>query len=191
MSAAEEKKINIEDYDEEDRKLLVTLLNEYSEKLSVLCLTIDTHSYKEDLLIASVFAPIGILLFIIAPLFYSMFYYMGISFYVNNIYFILVLTILISSILATYFLKSLEKLRRHQRQEKSIIWDAKVLAKKLEKIIIVVSQMQEHSSARLSRRIEMDLRLADAELVLGHYESTIQKTSFMGDLTNFLRTRYL
>jgi hypothetical protein len=74
------------------------------------------------------------------------------------------------------------------REKESSVRDARVIAKRLKKIVQFVSQMQEHSVNRISIRIEMDLRLADAEIALEHYEALTQKDQRLGTLARS-RTR--
>jgi hypothetical protein len=66
------------------------------------------------------------------------------------------------------------------REKESSVRDARVIAKRLKKVVQFVSQMQEHSVNRISIRIEMDLRLADAEIALEHYEALTQKDQQLG-----------
>jgi hypothetical protein len=52
------------------------------------------------------------------------------------------------------------------REDARFVRDIKLLSKKLEKVVRIVSQIQDHLPKNISSRIEMDFRLADAELVL-------------------------
>lgn len=56
--------------------------------------------------------------------------------------------------------------------------DANILSIKLEKVIHVVSQFQEHNSIRsLAVSLELDFRLADAESALQYYNVMEKKKS--------------
>ena len=49
--------------------------------------------------------------------------------------------------------------------------DAKTFSIRLEKVVRLASQIEEHNVTNLVSRIELDLRIADAESALQHYES--------------------
>ena len=56
-----------------------------------------------------------------------------------------------------------------------LVQDGKILSAKLEKVIRAASQAQEHVLSNFLSRIELDLRLADAESAIQHY-TVLMKT---------------
>jgi hypothetical protein len=152
-------------YNYEDRKLLISLLNEYSEKLSFTCSKID--KYKENsrtlmLLQLGWMFSIVILTLIVALNGMSNLYRYILEGAVNTILVFSAL-ILISVFLNNQILQNKRKLRFLER-------DASTIAIKLEKVIRLASQIQEHALNNVVSRIELDLRLADAESALEHYK---------------------
>jgi hypothetical protein len=163
-------------HEEEDRKLLISLLNEYSEKLSLVCHKIEDSRSGEypaifNFLVSITLGSLGTSILWVLVINYSG----GIIFnpMINLVNLIIGGGGLILFIL--WLASSFARLRRHQNQQKSLMWEATVFSKRLEKVVQIVSQMQEHSTARLPDRIEMDLRLADTELVLLRYENLSKK----------------
>jgi hypothetical protein len=163
MSVSEEKMNEISS--EEDRKLLVSLLNEYSGKLALICDKIELKN-RRNLRIFSLFG-FGLLFFGAISLWL---YQQGYP--VFNLLFGVVFGLFGGSL-------SLENLRSNHKQKESSVRDARVIAKRLEKVVRLVSQMHEQSASSVSIRLEMDLRLADAEIVLEHYEALTQKSRYL------------
>jgi phosphate starvation-inducible protein PhoH len=161
----EEKKVEV--YDDEDRKLLVSLLNEYSEKLALICKKIDIQSRKNSLHLTVLTA--GILFTVAGG---------AIGFVYRETLFLTAL--LVSTFVFTGGVRVISVVSENLREKESSVRDARVIAKRLEKVVQLVSQMQEHSVNRISIRIEMDLRLADAEIALEHYEALTQKDQQLG-----------
>jgi hypothetical protein len=151
-------------YNYEDRKLLISLLNEYSEKLSLVCDRID--KYKENsrtltLLQIGLMFPIVALLLIVT-----------LSGMLNLQRYIMegaVNTILSFSVLILSTLFLINEIFHNKRKLRLLERDASTIAIKLEKVIRLASQIQEHALNNVVNRIELDLRLADAESALDHY----------------------
>lgn len=152
-------------YSNEDRKLIISLLNEYSEKLLRVCEQID--KYQKRLLpfamLLSVFIISGILLANTSTQTHNSIF--GYAFDMKLIFSSLVLASAFTLNIMFNIMNRVALLRR----------DANVLSVKLEKIIRAASQAQEHVLSNFVSRIELDLRLSDAELALEHY-SVIMKT---------------
>jgi hypothetical protein len=160
MSVSEEQMNEISS--EEDRKLLVSLLNEYSGKLELICDRIELKN-RRNLRIFGFFI-FGSLLIGIA----SVWLYQR-----GNLTSLDFLVVLPMGVLGGFGLKNLNT---NHRQKTSSVRDARAIAKRLEKVVRLVSQMHEHSVNSVSVKLEMDLRLADAEIVLEHYEALTQKS---------------
>ncbi len=160
MSVSEERMNEISS--EEDRKLLVSLLNEYSGKLSIICDRIEVRN-RRSLRIFSLFG-FGFLLFVTICLWLYQQDYP-------------ILNLLLGTVFGLFGgLLNIENLKSNHKQKESSVRDARVIAKRLEKVVRLVSQMHEQSASSVSIRLEMDLRLADAEIVLEHYEALTQRS---------------
>jgi hypothetical protein len=153
---------------EEDRKLLVSLLEEYSEKLSILCDKLETHrARKKNYLLLMV----GTILIVAAVSFVR---FNGSAEDLPRM--IIFIAALIAAPSYGVLLISTQNLERRfskirfllpiDRKDERFVRDIKRLSKKLEKVVQIVSQIQEHLPRHISIRIEMDFRLTDAELVL-------------------------
>jgi hypothetical protein len=170
----EEEKINA--YNEEDSQLLVSLLNEYAEKLEVSCGRIENLITSKDRRYAYVFTLVCLIIVaggLIGILETN--YHLNIFLVINapafsNAVLTPILTVTFIAMLALIVAYGIEIVNISLKID-VLIRDAKILAKRLEKVVQIVSQIQEHAVERVSRRVEMDLRLADAEITLGHYES--------------------
>jgi hypothetical protein len=151
-------------YSYEDRKLLISLLNEYSQKLSNICVQIE--KYKGNSRTISL-VQIAIMIAIVAVwIIVTINGIIGREKYVldelaNRILFSL------GMLLAILFLvnESLHNKKKLRSLERNGI----MIAVKLEKVIKIASQIQEHVLKNLISRIELDLRLADAESALENY----------------------
>jgi hypothetical protein len=150
----------VQEFDsEEDRKLLVSLLSEYAEKISSLCDKLESHRAMK-----TQHGLLFIIIFNLGVLF---------SFYLYSSYaavmimlFSLALAVVFSDILSTRRWFAFLPFISIDREDARFVRDIKLLSKKLEKVVRIVSQIQEHLPKHISSRIEMDLRLTDAELVL-------------------------
>jgi hypothetical protein len=167
MTTIKPNKENVYNY--EDRKLLVSLLNEYSEKLLLTCGKID--KYKENnrilmLLQLGLMFPIVNLSLIVT-----------LSGMLNLYRYILegaVNTILAFSVLILITLFVINEIFHNKRKLRLLERGASTIAIKLEKVIRLASQIQEHALINVVSRIELDLRLADAESALKYYYETKQ-----------------
>jgi hypothetical protein len=157
----------------EEGEQLTLLLIEYSGKLSSLCDEIESYRArkKSRFLFVSIFFSLVILVCICA-----------VTFLLGNIseirlshqpFLVLLMSaimvyliIYVSLLLCASVLRFLYLLFPTDLKEKRLVREAKILSKKLEKVIRVISQIQDHSPKDISSRIEMDFRLTDAELVL-------------------------
>jgi uncharacterized membrane protein (DUF485 family) len=156
-------------YFDEDRKLMVSLLKEYSRKLIVTCQQIE----NDEKILESI------------QLWVLFIYLAGLLSFIS-IYFpheIIIATMKISNPLAflvclilfvILLLFSREYLYNHykyyQQKQELLIDRSRAIVVKLERIIRAASQIDEHIETSLVKRIEWDLRIAEAESALEYYE---------------------
>jgi hypothetical protein len=104
---------------------------------------------------------------------------------------ITVIRLVTFSMLLLYFYLELKRRYRHQRiykhlsfnekhrrkikksEESLLTHDAKFLASRLENLVELASQFHEHIEKRRIDKIEMDLKLAEAESALEYYRMTV------------------
>ena len=145
-------------------KLLISLLNEYGDKLVKLCDKIQDNKKKFSLI--QLFFPGlgGGIALITCTIFY----------FQQNIYsaiigiFIFILFTFYTAILTTNIKR---KIKTSEREAKKILL-------RLEKVIHIASQTQDYLSPEIPTmmtRVELDLRLADAESALEYYQEIIGK----------------
>jgi hypothetical protein len=153
-----------ETYNSEDRKLLISLLNEYAEKLSILCVRIDIHNDNSRILLLAqiwLMFPIFIALFVVTI--HGIF---GLRGYISDE---AANSILTSSVVVLITLFLINEVFYNKKKLRLLERDGNTIAIKLEKVIRLASQIQEHALNNVVSRIELDLRLADAESALEHY----------------------
>lgn len=153
-----------ETYNSEDRKLLISLLNEYAEKLSIICVRVDNHNDNSRILVLSQIGlafPIIIASFIITIR--GIFSLRG---YTSDESANLILT---SSVVMLIILFLINEVFYNKKKLRLIERGGNTIAIKLEKVIRLASQIQEHALNNVVSRIELDLRLADAESALERY----------------------
>ena len=152
-------------YDDEDKKIIISLLNEYSQKLLDICERIEINRRRMRLLIVW-----------FAILCYSMMLILRISvlntvlpFSIVNLTIVYVFSIGCLLIITTFF---------DEKQKRRLLErDARSISVKLEKVIRIASQAEDHILTNFVNRIELDLRLADSESALQHYTATIRTKS--------------
>lgn len=148
-------------FDEEDRKLIISLLNEYSEKLLKICEQIDRQQRNFDFL------------WLLLAFAWTMGVYWLFSTKIITIITILIITIVSQSfIIYIYF--------GIQQQKRELLQKASIISAKLEKVIRAASQAQEHTTMAVGffSDLEVDLRLSDAEYALQHYNNLVKKRKF-------------
>ncbi|GCA76826.1 hypothetical protein MiTe_03677 [Microcystis aeruginosa NIES-2520] len=152
--------------DEEDRKLIISLLNEYSEKLLNICEQIDRQQRNLDFLWLLLLLSLLSLLLAFAGTMVG--FYWLLSTKITTFIRILTITSAVSQpfIIHIYFRK-LELLQK-----------ASIISAKLEKVIRAASQAQEHTTMTFFGNLEVDLRLSDAEYALQHYKNLVKKRKF-------------
>jgi hypothetical protein len=151
----------------EDGEVLASLLVEYSDKLSNLCDGIEVHRAKKRMRLFLSWS-IALCATIVAFVYIAVFVPQFLSLYVS----VIVASLIALPSLYLIFLplgggrSTLYFLWPVDLKEERFIREAKLLSNKLEKVIRIISQIQDHSPRNISSRIEMDFRLTEAELVL-------------------------
>ena len=155
-----------------DRDGFVALLEEYSEKLSTICQKIEVSGDQYVSKIA--FKVISILITYAS---YSYIYYYGMPKGINYDFShgTLIVTILMTLFMTIVIFGIVRDIQSYVRHRKSLVRDAASIHKKLEVIIQIVSQMQEHSEENRFSRMKMDLRLADAESIIENYWGLVRR----------------
>jgi hypothetical protein len=177
MTINNEEKTNIEKpiqlLNSEDRVLLVSLLNEYQEKLVNLCGKIEKNIIYSSFSIFFDVTPFRNARFLIINILFStfiiIFSYSAFSFPQNTIFAIILLISI--SYIAIYF-------KNEEKKLKILTREAKTISLRLEKIVRIASQIEDHLSRAIPTvitKIELDLRLADAESALEYYQEIVNK----------------
>jgi UDP-N-acetylmuramyl pentapeptide phosphotransferase/UDP-N-acetylglucosamine-1-phosphate transferase len=154
-------------YTNEDRKIIISLLNEYAEKLLNVCERIDKHQKR----LRRFFLCLGGLICSVALLLVTTWvetFLFSDSVNASR-------SVLIFSLLFTLFLFIIDTIYDTKQKMRLLVQDGKILSAKLEKVIRAASQAQEHVLSNFLSRIELDLRLADAESAIQHY-TVLMKT---------------
>jgi hypothetical protein len=151
---------------EEDRKLLISLLSEYSEKLSILCDKLEASRARKS----QIRLVLAILVSFAATIGFVAMSSTGIGKQQKEVVLSFVIAlmniIIVLMVMSNRWPSSFKFFIPINRGDERLARDIRLLSKKLGKVVQIVSQMQEHSPENVSTRIEMDFRLADAELVL-------------------------
>lgn len=153
-------------------KTLVSLLSEYSGLLMDICHKIDeNHNYKQRLIF---FSLILFCIFLFARTLFAELIDKS-SFSKTTLFYLLLKPsplflgfLIILSSLASILFKQNHKLSLCRQ-------DADILAVKIERLISVASQIEEHILTNIVYRIELDLKLASAESALRHYHDTYRR----------------
>jgi low affinity Fe/Cu permease len=140
------------------------LLNEYGEKLIKLCEKIEDYRVKYYLT-SSLFFVFGGCIALIT---------WATSFFKENIYFA-ILSVLVFTLFIIYTAIFVQNIKR---KLKSLERSSKKISLRLEKVIRIASQTQDNLSKSPPNwiiRVELDLRLADAESALEYYQEIVGK----------------
>ena len=159
--------------EKDDINLLISLLGEYSEKLIRLCAKIEENKQKKSLLYFVLGIIVITLLTISIIISFRIYTYFSILGTLIFSIFMLYLTI------PAYYIR--KKIKISERE-------AKKMSSRLEKVIRIASQIQDHFSSNRRRSVglkssiplvisgvELDLRLADAESALEYYQEIVGK----------------
>lgn len=144
-----------------DRKIIVSLLHEYSAKLMDLSVEIEGCKYikrRLELLISTLIAS-----------FISLFTWSVLNHHSQNTW-ILGLSTICGSYILTFVIANIND---NTRKIRFLERNGKILFIKLEKLVRMVSQMEDHTYNNPVKRIEFDLRLTDAESVLERYKYAV------------------
>lgn len=155
----------------EDTKLLISLLDEYSVKLLDTCSRIDRQN-KRNTLTVFCFIIVSYAAITITVIFKS--YGIELIYYLNFLS-IIGAVILISFVLIVIINNWLETIQKRNL----LVQDANTISVKLEKVVRLASQTQEHILNNIMSRIELDLRLADAECAIQYYQAKKKRSKSM------------
>ncbi len=186
-------------YDSEDRQLLVNLLHEYSEKLMqisqelelkkqqrgkqaqiyrLIGKILDLSLYASGVLLGLIFF---ILLFSWLTFRYNMFVSNQFKGFESTDLFVIVLLLVLMIFSLTMFQSSKIEANKNSRMptEKIVRMinlleeDTRTIADKLEKVMRVTIEVQDQIEINLARKLELDLRIGDAQSALEYYYSVI------------------
>jgi hypothetical protein len=154
-------------YNSKDRKILISLLTEYSDKVLKICDRIEQGKHNISIIILTLMwlTVVGISSVIFSHL----------NAINPNIKLLIFVLLLATFHVIHYPINQRLKLLRR---------DAKTFSIRLEKIVRLASQIEEHNVTNLVSRIELDLRIADAESALAHYES-VENKGILSKFFNF------
>jgi hypothetical protein len=153
-------------YSNEDQKLIVSLLDEYSKKLLNVCHQINKFGLRS---VIGLSLSLFMYLFLFTGEIFSLFLARSSRSSEDEFPLRLIIFLLLPGLLTAFF-------KIIKRDMKLLVRDASVLSLKLEKVIRVASQVQEHSLSNFVSQLELDLRLTDAELALQHYTDLLKTT---------------
>jgi hypothetical protein len=143
----------IEQLNNEDRQILLSLLQEYSAKLNSLNSQIEERIvfYNNFFLITS-----------LMPVLFLIIIFSTYQFFPYNLYLVIISLFIVGVLFFRLIVRKKTKRRILEKQ-------AEILAIKLERLVRTTSQYQENVEKNYIRKIELDLRLADAESSLSYY----------------------
>jgi hypothetical protein len=147
-------------YSDEDRKLIISLLNEYAEKLLNICEEIDKQQR---------FLTVSLLIYSLVIFIYFHLFYHFIDNTTATRSLIIIPIVFCTFMIYMYF--GIQKLGLLKR-------NARIISTRLEKVIRVASQLQEHILIDFAARLELALRLSDAEWALQNYTNLINRKLF-------------
>jgi hypothetical protein len=168
---------------QEDVKLIVSLLNEYSEKLFKLCVQIETTGNRGKFSVGKFLYTIWVPIFRIGITF-LLFFVIGILFrvfdfskeeaqYTTSLIPFVLSFLIIGTGLLDFPKVFFNEVGSSQLSSKDIA--TKDLAIRLERLVQVAGQIEEQVSVSFASRIEFDLRLGDAEAALALYKELSKK----------------
>jgi hypothetical protein len=182
-------------YESEDRQLLVDLLHEYSEKLMSVASKLEIKNQQSSNrskfaifsieILFGVFSAIGFFSVTFGFIFFGVFVYSRAqSLFSGNLDstdLLISLPLLLVSL--GIFLVSgkaaaadIENIPgRIDRNIYLLSRDARLIADKLEKVMRVTIEIQDKIEVNLARKLELDLRIVDAQSALEYYYSIVEK----------------
>jgi hypothetical protein len=165
----------------EDRDKLISLLEEYSAKLRKKCDYIDKNFRIFKAFLFSVTSSIAIISAVTCISLFAYYSYKEIdSPTYAFIYVVSCLSFLFSSIALAYLWIYDNKLRR-----KNTItprnYETHALAHRLNKLVGIASEFYEHVEKKAISKIELDLKISEAESVLNYYDSIVGKPKKYSD----------
>lgn len=157
---------------EEDRQILLSLLQEYTEKLTDICSKIeDQIKFCRDFMMLCYFIGIVGILAIVATNFHPLILFFVIAF---------------SFVILGIFVFILVFINAPQTKIKILKNNGINLAIKLKRLVRTTSQFQENIEKTYVRKIQLDLRLADAESALLYHQTVEDKLRKLSPLLRIL-----
>jgi cytochrome c-type biogenesis protein CcmE len=174
-SKEQQPAISKESYSKEDEKLIISLLNEYSNKLMLVFYKIDKQKKRLTLFFLYFGGLITSVILLLYTVWLEIFTFNSVfaSAGLAKTIFRLVLILSILMPVSVFIIFTFYQIKQNIKQ---LMIDANILALRLEKIIRVASQVHEHVLSNVVSRLELDLRLADAEIALQHCTDLFKKT---------------
>lgn len=160
-------------YNAEDKKILISLLGEYSSKLLNVCEKVDIHQRREIIYVTIMMGTLFPLAFLLI-----IFITNRLEDILKNIWFGAGIAIIIVLFLFAVMFFSRSQFFHNKERLKLLKQDARATAGKLEKVIRLASQIQENVLNNIISELELDLRLTDAELALQYYHEIKNKKMF-------------
>jgi hypothetical protein len=146
-----------------DHQLILSLLNEYTEKLTAINRRVETLS--DEFTMKYMALGRNIMLLVLMPYFAWLLFSTLSKTYIS-IEYLFVFYPLVALFMAPLVYSYLIATRRLKRR---LVADSRIVAAKLEKIIRVASQAQDHLNMDYGLRLEFDIRLAEAESAVSHF----------------------
>ncbi|MFN5514002.1 MAG: hypothetical protein ACK5CA_04425 [Cyanobacteriota bacterium] len=149
-----------ENFSTENRQVLISLLHEYGQNLFKLCEEISDFQARYNLL--TIFSPLmGVILFL----------------FINQI-FRTIFWQITSFVLLIFWIFIIYCAWRDRKKLNRIKYQARRIRTRLEKVIRLGYQIQENMAFNVITKVELDLRLADAESALEYYHELIKQSTF-------------
>jgi hypothetical protein len=144
---------NLDSYEDSDRVLLISLLDEYAKKISDMCDKVENLKIREKFILAGLAAYFGTIS--------ALFWRFPFIHYDNS-------TLPAALITVGVLISFLSRLITYAKKRKRLVHHASLLAKKLERTIQILSQVHDHRVVTMSSRLEIDFRLTEAEQSLDY-----------------------
>lgn len=183
--------------DSEDRQLLVDLLHEYSDKLILISQELEIKEqqaeyrsklsefletiFKISMYITGFFLVIMCLLTLV--LFFASKYQIFISGNFDLAAITTIFSLFTIAILTSLFLLQLSRTNVQTLPKKIVrtIYllkrDARIIADRLEKVMRIIIEIQDRIEINIARKLELELRITDAQSALEYYYSIVETKS--------------
>jgi hypothetical protein len=144
---------NLDSYEDSDRVLLISLLDEYAKTISDMCDKVENLKIREKFILAGLAAYFGT----VSALFRSF----PFIYYYNS-------TLPTALTTVGILILFLSRLITYAKKRKRLVHHATLLSKRLERTIQILSQVHDHRVETMSSKLEIDFRLTEAEQSLDY-----------------------